>query len=420
MMRANHNGDTQAQLLFADKSLKEVCGPVLSHEEAFIIPVHALTAGRKSNLFALRRSLIQGLFRSLASFSSRTLAFAALVVVGLVVASDLCAQDVNIQQGPGGIGMGGPKNNRRSGFGNVNGLGINPAAGATVIAATGGVLYSSPINLQVSGAGAGNPAVVGVRISNNFVHSSLLQAFSCITGCTSAANYTAISLNPASMANDTPVIPSPGLTTNQTVTVFIAVFVSNQNGPLAFSGTDSVQLIYDTYNGANGQLKNTDTLTLNNPNENLQTAVQFTLGTATGGLTISPAADYAANYGNVNGLGIGPGAGLTTASVAGGTVYSTPYLLNPEFSDFSSTTATIKVVLTTNFAHPTVLQLDDSSSSGGPFTQITTTPVTITSTAGSFSSITRFLGLFVSNTNNGAGAFTGSDTATLTFTMTVP
>ncbi len=343
------------------------------------------------------------------------------MVLGFVAAPDLCAQDVNIQQATGGIAMGGSKNARRSGFGNVNGLGIGtPVAGATVIAATGGVLYSSPINLQVSGAGAGNPVVVGVRISTNFAHSSLLQAFSCISGCTTAANYTAISLNPASMANDTPVIPSPGLTTNPTVTVFIAVFVSDQNGPSAFSGTDSVRLTYDSYDGANGQLKNTDTLTLNNPNENLQTAVQLTLGTATGGLTISPGADYAANYGNVNGLGIGPGAGLTTASVAGGTVYSTPYLLNPEFSDFSSTTATIKVVLTTNFAHPTVLQLDDSSSSGGPFTQITTTPVIITSTAGSFSSITRFLGLFVSNTNNGAGAFTGSDTATLTFTMTVP
>jgi hypothetical protein len=63
--------------------------------------------------------------------------------------------------------------------------------------------------------------------------------------------------------------------------------------------------------------------------------------------------------------------------------------------------------------------LDDSSASGGPFTQITNTALTITTTAADRGSITRFLGLFVSNAN-GAGAFTGSDTATLTFTMTVP
>ena len=145
----------------------------------------------------------------------------------------------------------------------------------------------------------------------------------------------------------------------------------------------------------------------------------MTLSTATGGLTVTPAADYSMNFGNVNGLGIGPAAGLTTVSVAGGKVYSTPYLLNPVFTDFTSTTATIKVALTTNFAHPVILQLDDSGSSGGPFAQITPAALQITKTAGDRSSITRYLGLFVSNTN-GAGAFTGSDTATLTFTMTVP
>lgn len=317
--------------------------------------------------------------------------------------------------------MGGPKNNRRSSFGTLNGLGVGtPVAGATVISITGGVLYTSPINLQIAGAGLGNPAVIGVFVSNNFNNSILLQAFSCSSGCTSATNYTPISLA-SGLANDTPVIPSPGLTNNQTVTVFVGVFVSNQNGAAAVpSGTtDSVQLTYQTFDGANGQLKDTDTLTFNNPNETIQTAVQLTLGTATGGLTISPGTDYSANFGLVNGLGIGPGAGLTPVLVGGGTVYSTPYLIQPEFSDFSSSSATIKVAVTSNFAHPAILQLDDSGSSGGPFTQITTTPLTITSNAASFGSITRYLGLFVSNAN-GAGAFAGSDTATLTFTMTVP
>lgn len=344
----------------------------------------------------------------------------ALLLLG--VAPLALAQNIgNIQAAPGGIAVSGPKNNRRSSFGTVNGLGIGaPTAGATVISTTGGVLYTSPINLQIGGAGLGNPAVVGVFVSNNFTQSALLQVFSCRSGCNSAANYTPISLV-SGLATDTPVIPSPGVTTNQTVTVFVGIFVSNQNGAAAVpSGTtDSAQITYQTFDGATGQLKDTDRLNFNNPNETIQTAVQLTLGSATGGLTISPATDYSADFGFVNGLGIGPAAGLTPVPVAGGTVYSTPYLLQPQFSDFSSSSATIKVALTSNFAHPAILQLDDSASSGGPFTQITTTPFTITSSANSFGSITRFLGLFVSNIS-GAGAFTGSDTATITFTMTVP
>jgi len=66
------------------------------------------------------------------------------------------------------------------------------------------------------------------------------------------------------------------------------------------------------------------------------------------------------------------------------------------------------------------LQINDASASGGPFTQITGTALTITAAAASRSTITRFLGLFVSNTNNGPGFFTGADSATLTFTITVP
>ena len=126
------------------------------------------------------------------------------------------------------------------------------------------------------------------------------------------------------------------------------------------------------------------------------------------------------NFGNVNGLGFGPGAGLTVSSASGGVVYSTPYLLQPAFTDFRSTTATISVLATTPFAHSQVLELRDSSSSAGPFTTISSTTATqITNAAANRSTITRFLGLFVSN-QNGANAFTGSDAATLTFTMTVP
>jgi hypothetical protein len=221
-----------------------------------------------------------------------------------------------------------------------------------------------------------------------------------------------------SAAAPTDVVPAPGVG-NTTVTVGIGIFVPDNDGANAFTGNDTVAFTLTLTDLTNNKVQQTATVFFNTPPETVQDAVRLTLGTATGGLTISPASDYSANYGNVNGLGIGPGAGLTTTSVAGGTVYVTPYLLNPVFTDFSSTTATIKVALTTNFAHPAILQLDDSSASSGPFTQITPAALQITNTAGDRSSITRYLGLFVSNAN-GAGAFTGSDTATLTFTMTVP
>jgi hypothetical protein len=156
--------------------------------------------------------------------------------------------------------------------------------------------------------------------------------------------------------------------------------------------------------------------------ETVQNAVRLTVATATGGLAVTPSLDYAMNFGNVNGLGFGPGAGLTTAAAAGGVIYSTPYLLQPAFSDFTSTTATIKAFVSSNFAHPTILVLRDAAASAGPYNNIGLTAGTatqITNAAADRSSITRFLGLFVSNVNGGT-AFTGSDSATLTFVLTVP
>ena len=63
--------------------------------------------------------------------------------------------------------------------------------------------------------------------------------------------------------------------------------------------------------------------------------MRLTLATATGGLTISPGADFSMDFGSVNGLGFSPSAGLTTVAATGGVVYSTPYLLQPAFSAFT-------------------------------------------------------------------------------------
>src|SRR5262249_26265161 len=151
----------------------------------------------------------------------------------------------------------------------------------------------------------------------------------------------------------------------------------------------------------------TVTLALNTPNETVQTALQLLLATAPGGLTISPSSDFSANYGNANGLGVGtPSSGLTVVSAAGGVIYSTPYYLQPSFSSFASATGSLSMHVSTAFAHPNTLTLQDAASSGGPYTSVSTSssfPTSITTSANSGSTITRYLGLFVSS-SNGAGA----------------
>jgi hypothetical protein len=202
----------------------------------------------------------------------------------------------------------------------------------------------------------------------------------------------------------------------------LAIFVPDNNGAAAFTGTDQAVITFTMINNSTGTVIETLTLSLNNPRETLQSAVQFTLASAAGGVSIASAADFAINFGNVNGMGIGPAAGLTVSSATGGVVYSTPYLLQPSFSDQSATTATLTVFVRPNFAHPALLGLQDATSSSGPFTTIGGSPgsaIVISTNAANRSTITRFLGLFVANTN-GAGAFTGADAATLDFTITVP
>ena len=102
-------------------------------------------------------------------------------------------------------------------------------------------------------------------------------------------------------------------------------------------------------------------------------------------------------------------------------LYGTPYLLQPTFAGFSSTSGTLTSYVSTDFVHPSQLELRDSSS-GSSYSTISKSSgsqTTFTSSAASASPITRYLGLFVSDTNGGA-VFTGADTATVTFTLVVP
>jgi hypothetical protein len=344
---------------------------------------------------------------------------AALILVVLIATfaeKSPAATNLTLAQAPGGIAFSGT-GPYLSQFGTMNALGVGtPATGVNVITLTNGALYYTPYSLT-SNVNGNHTLTISAVIKNNFTHSAALVLESCPSNSTcntsgafsAMSTTTAVTVMPPTVNNNAPI----------TVTAGLGILLPDNDGASAFAGTDTASITLTLLDENNNKIATAE-IDLNSPTgETVQTAVQLTLGTATGGLTISPSTDYAANYGNVNGIGIGPGAGLTTTSVSGGTVYVTPYLLNSVFTDFSSTTATIKVALTSNFAHPTILQLDDSSAIGGPFTQITNTALTITTGAADRGSITRYLGLFVSNTN-GAGAFTGSDSATLTFTMTVP
>ena len=321
----------------------------------------------------------------------------------------------------GGITLTQVGNNYISSFGTMNALGIGtPAAGVTVIKLNNGALYLTTYSLFVHGGlAAGNTGYVTAYASTNFGNPTALILQSCpsSSSCNAAAQFSNLSTN---VGAQTTVIAQPGIAKGVTVTAGLAVFVPDNNGATAFQGTDSAVITFTMINNNTGAVIETLQLSLNNPRETLQSAVQLTLGTATGGVTITPAADYAINFGNVNGFGIGPAAGLTVNSAPGGVIYATPYLLQFSFSDQSATTATISVKRTTNFAHPTILIPQDAAAATGPFTAIAGGGVTITTTAANRSTITRYLGLFVSNTNNGVGFFTGSDSATLTFTLTVP
>ncbi len=333
---------------------------------------------------------------------------------------------LKVSTASGGVTISGSSPSFSSGYGNVNGLGVGtPTAGLSVLTSgvTGGVLYTTPYNIVLSGL-SGDKAKVTVYVSAQFTHSTTFYLMSCYpsSGCTAAGSYTSIVTTPAT---PTTIIASPGVA-NGTYVASLALFVSNADGSGVYTGTDTATLTFVATNISTSKTS-TVTLALNTPSENVQTALQLLLSTYTGGLTITAGSgnpDFSTSFGNVNGLGVGPGTGLTVVSASGGNIYSTPYYIEPSFSSFTSTTCSVSTYVSSNFQYYGVLALEDSSSGTSGFSKISTasgSPTSITTTCSSGTNITRYLGLFVSSTNaSGAGYGAGSDNATLTYTMTVP
>jgi hypothetical protein len=334
------------------------------------------------------------------------------------------APSFQLLQAPGGLGGSQVGNNYSSGFGTMNALGLGaPTPGLTVSALNTGALYFSQYQIFFQGLGAGQNARLTIYVSTNFAHppAQVIQNCPSTAACNTSGGY-----SPMSTAAGAPSIVIASMGNNVTAaTVGLGIFLPDNDGASAFTGVDTAGVItFTMVDVSTNAVLQTATLAFNSaPNNTVQDAVELTLSTAVGGLAVTPASDYSMNFGNVNGLGFGPGAGLTTTAVAGGVVYSTPYLLKPVFTDFTSTTATIKVFVSTPFVHPTLLIMRDAAASAGPWlTNIGLTAgsaTQITNAAANRSSITRYLGLFVSNVN-GATSFRGADAATLTFTLTVP
>jgi len=327
-----------------------------------------------------------------------------------------------LYQAPGGLAGTLVGNNYENTFGTMNALGIGtPNTGLTVTPLSNGAMYFTPYLITFTGLPTGHKGGLTAYVSTQFGHPAALVIQNCPTtgACTSSGSYTSMSTNAGAPS---PVIAAPGIGNNQQVTAGIGIFLPDNDGSTAFTGTDSATVTFQMTDLTRNVVVATAYFLLNTPPETVQTALQLTLSTAPGGLTVTPATDFAMNFGNVNALGIGPAAGLSTVAAAGGIIYSTAYLLNPVFTNFASTSASVSLYVSTNFAHPTILILNDAAASGGPYSVISTkpsTPTSITHAATDRSQITRYVGLFVANTN-GPTAFNGIDNATLTFTLTVP
>lgn len=359
--------------------------------------------------------------------SRRFVSFIALWFLSLASALPCTAQTVSLLRylgsGPAGLLVVGGATIYTANFGSTNALGIGtPSTGLTESSLSGGELYQTPYVINITGTPAGRGTVVRTYVSAN-TNPTILQAVGFYPGSSPcpSSGYSAL---PTSQAGEADILPIPGVGDGN-YNACVGLIVNLVNGASAVAGTYSVTINFDVFNYqvSSGRLRSSSTTTLT-VSITVQTAIQLLLAKSGSFqiVTTGGTPDFTANFGNVNALGIGPAAGLNTLPTGGGVIYWTPYLITPAFSSFASTKGTIQVYASTTFAHSALLQLNDSASSAGPYSTISTNIAAQTQISGSAASgsiITRYLGLFVSNIN-GPTSYRGGDAATLTYTLTVP
>jgi hypothetical protein len=171
----------------------------------------------------------------------------------------------------------------------------------------------------------------------------------------------------------------------------------------------------------------------NNSDSNLnlsaraRTALQIDISTAAGGATVTGAngnasnGNFALDFGDVNGLGLGtPATGVSVSVQAGGALYTTPITLTPRYSGFASTTSSVSVMLdaTTGNAIGRAATREGSAAASVSAPS-TTVPNIFKADAVSGTPFNRFVGIFVSNVNGGT-AVDGVMNSRLVYQITVP
>jgi hypothetical protein len=154
-----------------------------------------------------------------------------------------------------------------------------------------------------------------------------------------------------------------------------------------------------------------------------ETAIELVIATGTSGATVSGSAGaYTVSFGNVNGLGLGTlAAGVSVAASGSGATYTTPIFVTPNFSGFSSTTATVKVYqdATTSAASQSAAREGAAAASVAAVPTTAGSAATVSATAATATAITRYVGVFVSNANGGS-AVVGALAPKFVYVVTVP
>jgi hypothetical protein len=168
-------------------------------------------------------------------------------------------------------------------------------------------------------------------------------------------------------------------------------------------------------------------------NVNVQTAVQLTLSTATGGCSITnPGAggeDFSIDFGDVNGLGLGTPSGcikaVDTATSASAAFYLTDYQMTAKFSGFTATGSTVTLThagFTNQGTNALDLHEGATATNASGLTQVPTSGTSHQMTGvASGTPTTRTLAVRVSNYNGSSPApVAGADHTVVTFQLTVP
>ncbi len=168
-------------------------------------------------------------------------------------------------------------------------------------------------------------------------------------------------------------------------------------------------------------------------NATVQKAIRLTLSQGSQCAITSPGSggqDYSISFGNVDALGINdPACGAKFAPATPGTdaaVYYSDYQLTPVFTNQNATTNTISAHVSNNFATLSgilsVVQANTQPASAAGLTAMSTSgasPTSVVTNAANNTAVTRYIGVSVLPTNSSSAAVNGSDSATVTYTLTV-